>query len=389
MSLVKITQLLRKEMGLASKLALKEGVRLPKGTASFDVVKVKKNDILTDIFTFKDENGKIVQRYIKKTEGKNIIETTRKYDEIESFDVPIDELETKYVWLNSRRIRSCTRTNGRISEIKEEVITHTDEKNPFMTKTVRTIKPESEYESRCLKKPKSESILIEQRRKGSKPVFIENEYQVDNFAQGDSFLVKSNVSSPELKDIAENSFFLPYTSQDIKFAHRITQACMRDANLLLEPEVVLYKSSGKTLGSFDGRILIKIKSEKGLLEPRSSLINTAGHEVGHVKWEEKVLMYDLGEKEMYTPEELSKIKKYKKAMENYTPAKVNYKKYKNNFAEVTAREEGAAASNKYMDLDSKISKVFPFLHPNQFYMPKWENLRDEGLSDILLHFGLI
>ena len=386
MSLIKAAQLLRKEIGLAAEHATKEGIRLPQNAATFDVVKVKKNDILTDIFTFKDENGKMIQRFIKKTKGKNVTETTRKYDELEPFDVPVTEAGLFRKDVNAKRIRSYTRTNGKISEIKEEVISHTDEKKPFMTKTARTIKRGAKAEGGIYKRPNYETISIEQRKNGKKPVFIENKYEVDLLTQGDCFLVESKISSPKLKTIAGNSFFLPYTSPDTKFTHRIAQACISDADIVaLRPDVVLYKKAGNRLGYYRSDIdtvFINLMSEKGMVEPRTSLVNVAGHEIGHAKWETKVLLSEFDDIEINSLEEVATILEYKKAMKNYTPSNVDYKKYRSNYTEVKAREEGDAASRKYMDLSSKISKIFRFLHPEQFYILK-ENIRTENLSELL------
>lgn len=397
MSFIKTAQLLRKEIGLAAGLAAKEGIRLPKGTTCFDIAKVKKNDIITDIFTFKDENGKMIQRFIKKTEGTNVTETTRKYDELESFDVPVDKFCFEHLLANAKRIRSYTRTNGKISEIKQEVITHTNETNPYMTKTVRSVKPE---ESNLLfhRKPNLESVSIEQRRNSLSPVFIKNEYLVDNLAPGNAVLQKSEVSSPELKDIANNSFFLPYTSPDVKFVHRMAQACINDSKLLKAPKVKLYKKIGKQLGrtDFTGRIVkINIMSEEGMMEPRTSLVNTVGHEVGHAKWGQKMMRHlELAQSrdfktmfEEFTAQEIAQVALYRKSLNNYTAPGENYSKYYHNYTEVTAREEGTAVSKKFAELIANIEEFFRFMHPEQFSVQKY-NVRTESLYELCKNWGL-
>ena len=400
MSLIKAAQLLRKEIGLAAEYASKEGIRLPKDAATFDVVKVKKNNILTDILTFKDENGKMIQRFIKKTEGKNVTETTRKYDELESFDIPATEIGLLRKNVNARRIRSYTRTNGKISKIKEEVITHTDDKNPFMTKSVRIVEPMSldffRFKNRT--KPNLESISIEQHKKGWDPVFIKNEYLVDNLVPGDAVLQKSIISSPELKEIANNSFFLPYTSPDVKFVHRMAQACITDSKFLRPPKVKLYKKTGKELGSNNTTkniVKINLMSEEGMMEPRTSLVNTIGHEVGHAKWGQKVMRHEELARsgdfktlfEEFSPKELGYVVEYRKALNHYTRPEENYSEYYHNFTEVTARDEGTIVSKKYADLRIKIEKFFRFLHPEQFFVPKYENIRTESLSELCENWG--
>ena len=84
-------------------------------------------------------------------------------------------------------------------------------------------------------------------------------------------------------------------------------------------------------------------------------------------------MYDCGfidKDELYIAckeADIPKARRYKKAIENYTSADVDMDKYKNNYAEVVAREEGQEALKKYRELDKNISLQFPYRHHFQFH----------------------
>ena len=91
--------------------------------------------------------------------------------------------------------------------------------------------------------------------------------------------------------------------------------------------------------------------------PRESLTETIGHEVSHAKWNERVIrreMYQFGLNNRYisdySPAERIKIKMYADAAKTVADPRKDFKKYYENFREVTAREEGKKAVRKYFAL---------------------------------------
>ena len=76
--------------------------------------------------------------------------------------------------------------------------------------------------------------------------------ETDRYNNGNFELLKSETSSDELKYLAENTYFLPFVSKKNKFANRIAQAAIQDANFIDPPQVNLYKMSSDKRGFFDG-----------------------------------------------------------------------------------------------------------------------------------------
>ena len=373
--------LLRKESGLNAQQALQEGLRMPANAATYDAVRVGRNfnhnEHYTDIFTFRNKSGEIVSRYTKKVDGTNIKETCQGFEEFlpDEFELTVGGSEV--LELFAKKINSYTRENGKITGISQDVFTITDEAKPVVTHYQKTITPGR----RVLlnRSTNYETILLEQRKNGEKTKFIKNKYETDECAAGDFNLMESAVSAPELNQIAENTYFLPYVSTNPKFPYRMAQACIKDAEFTgLPPEIVLYKAASSKSGfySIAGIVNINLKNKRNMAMPRESLTKAIGHEISHAKWDEKCRhldMYDCGfidKDELYIAckeADIPKARRYKKAIENYTSADVDMDKYRNNYAEVVAREEGQEALKKYRELDKNISSQFPYKHHFQFY----------------------
>lgn len=370
--------LLRKETSLDALKAAQEGVIVPKNAKTYDAVRVGRNfkpeESYTDIFTFRDAGGNIVKRYTRQVDGTNIKETTKGFENIYPWEKDLDEFGDEVLEISARKVRSHVRENGKISKITEDVFAVTDEAKPVVTHSQKTI---TRGEDNIYKSTNYETFLLEQRQNGTKPSYIKNEYEIDKHANGYFDLTKSEASSPELKEIAQNSYLLPYVSNTNKFAHRMSQAAIEDGNFILSPSVNLYKKTSSTAGfcSADD-VYINLKSSKDLSMPRESLTETIGHEVGHAKWNERVIrreMYQMGMDDHYirdySPAERIKIKMYADAAKTVADPRKDFKKYYENFREVTAREEGQKAVRKYFALKNSIDNQFPYLHGFQFYPP--------------------
>ncbi len=387
--------LLRKEKALNIAKAAEEGLIIPKDAVTYDAVRVGRNfnhaENYTDVFTFHDSNGNIIKRYIKKVDGKDIKETVRSYEDMAS-----DEFETggQFVGINTRKIRSQVRENGNLTSVSEDVFSVTDEVNPHVTHSKREVIRGNE--KGAYRSTNYENIILEQRRHGEQPIFIKNKYEVDRYGNGSHQLLSSEVSSPELKPIAENTYLLPYVSPHSKFVHRMTHSCLDDANIIATPEIVVYKETSKTGGYFsrDGVVNINLKSSRDLSQPRVKLTETIAHEVEHAKWDERCTQLELQEiglgdeffDKVIAELGAKNIKRYQRSVNNYIPHEVNPRGYRNQYCEQVAFEGGKKGVRKYDNLEESLNKTFPFKHSFQFYPPK--NNEDDlvGLLSLLRSF---
>ncbi len=384
--------LLRKDIGLDISKAAKDGLKIPQEAASFDAVRVGRNfnpdECYTDIFTFRNKSGEVIEQFIKEVNGNDIKTTKKWYEKLFPWEKDLDDFGEKVLSIPATKVRSYTRENGKISQITEDVFAVTETEKPIVTHSKKTIMPV--YDD-TYKRTNNESFLLEQRQNGKSARFIKNEYEVDRYANGSFNLNKSEVSSPELKEIAENSYLLPFVSNNNKFAYRMAQANIEDACFIAPPEIKLYKEKSQRLGyySSSNEVNINLKNSRDLNAPRSTLTNTIGHEVGHAKWDEKCLQYDMYKNGLMDADEffamnsksdISLIKRYQYAIDNYVPAKVNNVLYQNNFAEVTARKEGRKSVRKLSKLQENLDEAFPYQHGFQFNRP---NGKEDDLADLI------
>ncbi|MBS4759298.1 MAG: hypothetical protein KHX03_01200 [Clostridium sp.] len=387
--------LIRKETGLKIAKAIKEGVKAPEGAKSYDAVRVgrnfKPNECYTDIFTFRDKNGEIISRVTKKVDGKNVSETKKWFEKLFPWEKDLDDIGEKVLNIPATRVRSYTRESGKIASVSEDVFAVTEEAKPYLTHYKKVIKPGSDT---IYRRTNYESILLEQRRNGEKAKFIKNYYEVDKHANGGFRLIDSQTSSPELAEIAQNTYLLPYVSTKNKFPSRMTQAAIKDADfIILEPEVSLYKEVSSRRGYFSnsGNVNINLKSSRDLSRPRESLTETIAHEVGHAKWDEKVDMYEmykLGFDEgdflrNFSKKDIPEIVRYKKSIDNYITPSVSSKGYYEQFCEKVAREEGKKGVQKYDKLNKVLDREFPNMHGFQFYKPPVNEDDMQGLMSLI------
>ena len=355
---------------------------VPENAVSYDFVRVGRNfspkNTYTDVFTFRDKNGQLVKRYINQVDGTNTKETVKWYEKFIPWERYINSSDDEVLQISGNRVRFYTRENGKISSVTEDFYSVTKEKKPILSHFRKTIKPI--LNDGIFNKSNYENILLEQRRNGEKAKYIRNEYLTDKFKVGYFNLLKSDSSSPELAKIAKNTYFLPYVSSKNKFAYRMADACIQDANFICEgPEVVLYKQASTQCGFFSnsGKVNINLKSSRDLAMPREALTETIGHEVGHAKWDEKTLLYDLYKEGFddgdflrnIDKSEIPDIEKYKYSVEHYVPFSVNKKAYYNQFCEKVAQQSGENAVKKYEDFEESLKEQFSNMHGFQFYKP--------------------
>ncbi len=123
----------------------------------------------------------------------------------------------------------------------------------------------------------------------------------------------------------------------------------------------------------DGKIKF---SKKWKAKTKADFVSTSRHEVEHgwqyfldarnggKRGEE---MQEIGEKfgKITDPKLKAEADLYTEALNNYVPAKVDYEKYKNNYIEVRAYDEGAKAKDEYNKQGEIIRKDFKHIPPEE------------------------
>ena len=372
------SSLVRKELGLSTRNFVQEGykgIKIPKGAVSYDAVKVGRNfnadDFFTDIFTFRDKDGNILQRLTNKVDGKDNKQTLKWYEKLFEHDIALDDYGDNVVFVNAIKVSGYERENGRISHFWNEVVTKTDEANPKFTIFKR------------ISNGDQETHYLAQLEKGKKPKFIENIYNLF-VAQplsgkrirgiGEYKLASFKVSDEALREIAEHPYAFPAMSKYNKFINRMFGAIDKDANAILSPELKLFKAASRKGGyysayeGFAGTIHINKLDNYGNLRSRDDLTRTIAHEYGHHQWKEKAMSLEVFDDELMFPEEeLPLVKEYLKSINKYVSFDKDAKAYYEQFSERVARVEGREAVKKISDLNRKIEKEFPYCHAEQFY----------------------
>ena len=395
--------LVRKQLGLLVQDFAQEGVfkgvKIPEGAVSYDAVKVGRNfnagEFFTDIFTFRDKDGKILQRMTNEVDGEDSRQVVKWFKELTKTESYYDD----DIMLNARKTSGYERVNGRVSKVWDEVVTKTDEENPMLTIFKRTTAGSQE------------THRLSEHVKGSKPKFIENIYNLFHTSRvtgnrldglGYFELASSKVSDEGLKEIAEHPYLFPTMSKYNKFIYRMYGAIDNDSNVAVTPEIRLFKQASCKQGfyrdyegsDYQGTIHINKLDREGYIRPRNGLTNAIAHEYGHHAWDEKVTLCefddDLDEvwNSGFSEKERELILKYKKSIDNYISADQDYGQYSRQFAERVARAEGREAATKYSMLEQAIENKFPGIHPEQFYdIGKEANDSNEGLMSILDMLG--
>jgi len=389
----KATSLLRKELGIEISKFSKEGVKdikVPEEAISYDAVKVGREANpeahFTDIYTFRDKDGNIVSTVHNKIDNEKIRQTVKKYSSQTEDSMFIDTEESfDCIPIKRQTIRGYEKENGKYTKCFEEHRAVNEDKNE-MESLVREVYPGSD-----------EIIKISHFEKGKSPRFIKSYYEkqeigfpytnAPEFIRGrlmekaikeptkyaGSYILKDvKVSNEELKELAGHQYFLPYFSPDNKFIYRMSRQVEKETDAINNGSSFVSPYSKKSnTGGFCSRgmgsYIIGINRLKadGAERTRNGLVNTIGHEYGHANWEEKASEYEvfsnIMEDTAIPKKELDKIKKYIEANENYVQPEENIEKYKENFTEIVARQEGRKTSDKYDELENMTRKHFPAL----------------------------
>lgn len=386
--------LLRKELGINISKLVKEGlkdIKIPERAISYDAIKVGREASpakhYTNVYIFRDKDGNIVSSIHNKIDNEKIKQTIKKYSVPEDDHFYINtESDVEMEKIKRQKIRGYEKENGKITKCFEE------------NRAVSTSKKKMESLRREVFANSDEIIKISHFENKKKPMFVENYYQkaawgseYNNFPEfvkenllkkvlkepsryaGSFELIDSKISNEQLRDIAQHKYFLPYFSPDNKFIYRMSRQVEKEKKSLNSAsKIYLYSMPNKDRGfcrnGFNYTIGINRLNQHGINRTRSSLVNTLGHEFGHADWNQKVIEYEIAEFSGCPPEisgiskdQIEKIKRYRKAINEYEKPEENRTKYMENFAEIMARQEGRKTLFEYENLDELVSKFFPSL----------------------------
>lgn len=172
--------------------------------------------------------------------------------------------------------------------------------------------------------------------------------------------------------------FLRYRAVDVDtMKEPITQRCIKerkleDIGIKINPRYTPTAEEENITAKyvdFDGSVNF---NKKYKFKSKSKLIETAKHEVEHA-WQYFLNALFTGGKTPRTKKIAHKYgkpqtealrqeaKRYTEAIKNYTPHNVDFEKYRNNYIEVEARKAGSTARKKYDRQRTELKKAFPHI----------------------------
>lgn len=349
--------LINKQIGLALTKRF-EGIKHPQYAKSVDIVKIghnfnpDKNN--TEIITFRDKYGKIVQRnIIEKTEG-DIVEIKKNYKTL-----PIGEVEDPSNFMNilevaGRKISSVIKKNGKyFSKIEEIQTTPNSSSKPLVTI--------SKIESFAGPYPQIEieNQSIYQYSKGLKKGYTVKDIARNNdaglFTFGDL-----KCSFENMKDISNDKYFLLhlYPAKNFKrIAPHIVenpQHPVTGANIHWYNKKAPKEAKTVSLGYYNGTVNLNNRE----INSKEQVIRTTAHEKEHM-----YQRIEMAKQKNESPEE---IQKYIDATKNYIKPSDDFEKYSQNYKEIKANEAGELAVQDYFNSLNNLRSEFPYAPSYQF-----------------------
>ncbi len=324
------------------------------------------------ITTFKDKNGKIVERIFEYI-GFDLPEIHQIFEELTSCitdDITGRLIQTFENLNKSGKAKIWTKISS------EKQFVHTDtfiNKKDYVTITrvstqERNIKPPAvethsitEYQvpdAHLYSIPNKKSLMYTTKRDSEGiPQIIDIKADNVNIPQNDEYLALRLYDSDDMKR--------PITNIALKKAN------LDDLGIKIEDA---YTFDDTTQGSFNNKEgIIKFNFK---YQPKDSIVDTAFHEVTHAKQYElmgrtKMLgtryttncLVKHGEE--VSPDKIQAGKEYYEAHENYVSSSVNYARYRENLLEKEARAQAGQAVYDYLNQGKEIRREFPRVMPEE------------------------
>ncbi len=350
--------LITKQTGIAITKKLK-GIKYPQKAKSYDIVQIghdfKPLTNNTEIITFRDKNGEILQRNITHKTPNELTETKKNY--IKYKDTAIFEPESyNFLLVGGRKISSITKKNGNFFSKSEEIQTYPKtNSNPRVTiskiESFTTGYPAVEKENQS---------LYEYSKDCKKGYYLKN-YIRNN----DSGLFKFGdfkTHFDEMIDLSTDKY-LPLHLYSIKQFRQIAPHIIENPKHSSPFTIIKWYNKypnpaddNISYGFFNG----KVNLNKKTLKTKEQIIETTAHEKEHG--------YQRAEMRKPKEQHNEETKRYILATKNYVKADVNYEDYRNNYKEIKAREAERITLNDYKDNLNKLREEFPYAPDYQFGM---------------------
>lgn len=389
--------LITKETGIKITKDIKQefkqlkGIKFPQKTTTYDIVEIgndfKVLDNYTQIYTFRDKKGNIVQRNIINKTPEKIIETKRNY-----LERPV---EVKYVsngnltsslfdkhMIYSRKITSVTKENKEYVYKSEEVQSWTKSctnNEPIVCITKNFAKPfrnnmelekQSAYEyTKQGKRGLKTTEYVRTKGGGIDLNGIEYIYENMKPIEKDKYLPVAFYSFKQFKQMA------PHIAQNPEHIPPFTY-------------VHWYNRPKTNLGSFNEDT---IKLNHKTLTTKPEVIATSAHEKEHAYQRDQRIRYRIleklrnGEEAYYnfdklTPDNLAMYEKrtgrkfidseeealkYIEANKNYVQPEDNYNEYYRNYLEEKARDAEVPALSEFFENIKDIKFNFKYMSGSQ------------------------
>ncbi len=379
---------------LKHKLKELYGITFPQKVKTFDSVEIGHNytpkDNNTKILSFRDINGKIVQRHIIKTTPSTTTHTKKNYIEMPLSWVSTENDNTRAILgINGRKISSVTKEDGRYVSKSEEIQTFC----PSNLDCVPVVTISKTTNSPFLAGLECEQKSVFEYTKQGKKGFATNEY-VKTKGQG----IDVNAIEYEYTNMQpiENDRYLPlhfYSFNNFKrmAPHIVENPKHKPPNTFIEwyskhPDETISYGSYVPVGSNSYNVNGHVRLNKKANITNADIINTTAHEKEHAyqqqQIERKKVLDALKnghstqyEGKNYTLEDVRRYEeqtgrkfvdseteadKYIEAEEKYVPFKKDSKAYQSNYLEEMANVAAKNAEKEYQQSVKNLRSNFQY-----------------------------
>lgn len=344
--------LISKQTGIQIAEKLK-GIKYPQRAKSYDVVEIghkfKPEEYNTRIITFRDKNGKIVQRNITENTPNATIDIRRNY--IDYGKTLIEDPKNVYrdVEIQGRKISTVTKKDGVFFSKSEEIQTRT-------LNTPQPIVNISQIESTPTGYSgieKEKQSLYEYRKGHRHGYSVEN--IIRNNHSGVFKLGDFKAEFENMKDSPINDRYFLFHLYPLKHFKRVAPYTIE--NPAHTPPLTHIKwynqhpekdAETASFGFFDGDVNLNNKT----LNTKIEVIKTTAHEKEHA--------YQKAERNKPIELHTEETKKNIDAHQNYIAPEKDFEKYKANHNEIRAKEAERNAVDEYMKSSDDLKLKFPY-----------------------------
>ena len=350
--------LISKQTGIKLTEKLKE-IKYPQRAKTYDIVEIghnfKPEEYNTRIITFRDKNGKILQRNITEKTPDEIIETKKNYKEypkelIESPTNHFADLEVK-----CKKISSITKKNGEYFSKSEEIQAIADSQGKPVVTISRIDTFPSGYPGL-----ETENQSMYEYQKGAKKGYSAKNYVRNNhagiFKFGDFETKYENMNYHPIDGRYGLLFIYPLKQFKRVAPYIIENPIHKPPHSVINWYSKYPKPDSNSIsrGFYDGSVNLNRRT----LIRKCDVVRTTAHEKEHA--------YQRMERCKPVEKQTEEIKKNIEAHNNYVSADENFEKYKNNYNEIKAREAGFLAIKEYKTSLDKLKDEFMYAPNYQF-----------------------